>query len=318
MGEVTPQDLLRRQLEFTNVARYHEQGFTGKGIVVFNSESGTQSHGRMTNNVLRQFAPDITIINGTTGGSTRAGVIAEYYALIDGVKYDFEEFVVKFNVKLMTTSLGNAQANQVIQNYLKGVQKRTGLIMFCSAGNEGTAGADGKYVKNDTAIAVGAGYIYDNGKVDITHYSAIDDEVDFIAPMGTGSGTSAASPALTGMTACLLQKYGDFTQEECVEVLKSIAMDIGIEGKDPKYGWGLPILPLTNKLEILERLRGENMADFKDVEQDRWSKNFIKMCVDEGLMQGYPDGTFNPGASVTREELAVVLVRLLDKIEGRI
>jgi hypothetical protein len=58
--------------------------------------------------------------------------------------------------------------------------------------------------------------------------------------------------------------------------------------------------------------------NFKDVEQDRWSKNFIKICVDEGLMQGYPDGTFKPGASVTREELAVVLVRLLDKIEGRI
>ena len=314
---MTPQDLLKRQLNFTNVSKYHEQGFTGKGIVVFNSESGTQSHGRMTNNVLRQFAPDVAIINGTTGGSTRAGVIAEYYALIDGVKYDFEEFVVKFNVKLMTTSLANSQANKALQDYLKGVQERTGLIMFCAAGNEGSAGADGKYVKNDTAIAVGAGVIRENGTVDITHYSAIDDEVDFIAPMGTGSGTSAASPALTGMTALLLQRYGDFNQKECVEILKSISMDIGIKGKDPKYGWGLPILPLTDKLEILEKLRGENM-DFKDVEQDRWSKNFIKMCVDAGLMQGYPDGTFKPGASVTREELAVVLVRLLDKIEGRI
>lgn len=312
---MTPQDLLKRQLDFTNVSKYHKQGFTGKGIVVFNSESEKDRHGEMTNMILHQFAPDVTIFNGLTGGRTSGGKVIEYYVTHKGVKYDFEEFIVKFNVKLMTTSLASAQVNKAIQDYLKGVQERTGLIMFCAAGNEGSAGADGKYVKNDTAIAVGAGVIRENGTVDITHYSAIDDEVDFIAPMGTGSGTSAASPALTGMTACLLQKYGDFTQEECVEVLKSIAMDIGIEGKDHKYGWGLPILPLTDKLEILERLRGENM-DFKDVEQNRWSKPAIDRCVNEGLLVGFEDGTFRPTEHVTREQFAQILTRILDKIEG--
>jgi len=313
----TLQDLLNRQKKFLNVDKYHEQGFTGKGFIVFNSESGKSKHGQMTNRVLREFAPDVTVINGRTGGRTKGSEIIEYYMIINDVKYEFEYGIRHFGIKLMTTSLAEAQINKVLQEYLKGVQGRTGLIMFNSAGNDGTAGAAGKYVKNDTAIAVGAGVIYADGSVKITHYSAVDDEVDFIAPMGTGSGTSAASPALTGITALLLQRYGDFNQAECVEILKNISIDIGQPGKDSKYGWGMPVLPLTDKLEILERLRGEKM-DFKDVEQDRWSKNFIKMCVDEGLMQGYPDGTFNPGASVTREELAVVLVRLLDKIEGRI
>jgi hypothetical protein len=145
-------------------------------------------------------------------------------------------------------------------------------------------------------------------------YSAIGDELDFVSFMARGTGTSASTPALAAQTALLLQKYGDFNQAECVEILKSISLKLGAKNE---YGHGLPILPLTDRLEILERLRGENM-NFKDVEQDRWSKNFIKICVDEGLLQGYPDGTFNPGASVTREELAVVLARLLDKIEGRI
>ena len=311
----TPQDLLKRELDFTNVSKYHEQGFTGKGIVIFNSESEKDMHGQMTNMVLHQFAPDITILNGTTSGKTSGDKVIGYYVIHKDVKYDFEEFITKFNVKLMTTSLVNSQANKAIQDYLKGVQERTGLIMFCAAGNEGTAGADGKYVKNDTAIAVGAGVIHADGSVKITHYSAVDDEVDFIAPMGTGSGTSAASPALTGMTADLLQKYGDFNQKECVEILKSISMDIGIKGKDPKYGWGLPILPLTDKLEILERLRGENM-DFKDVEQNRWSKPAIDRCVNEGLLVGFEDGTFRPTEYVTREQFAQILTRILDKIKG--
>lgn len=310
----TPQDLLKRQLDFTNISKYHEQGFTGKDIVVFNTESENQSHGKMTNMVLKQFAPDIVILNGTTGGRTSGGIVLEYYVTHKGVKYDFEEFIIKFNVKLMTTSLVNTQANKAIQDYLKGVQERTGLIMFCAAGNEGTAGADGKYVKNDTAIAAGAAYIYENGKVDITHYSAVDDEVDFIAPMGTGSGTSAASPAITGMTACLLSKYGDFTQKECVEILKSIALKVDENDKSPKYGWGLPILPLTDKLEVLEKIRGDKMADFKDVEETRWSKPAIDRCVAEGLLLGFEDGTFRPTEHVTREQMAQILVRVLDKI----
>jgi hypothetical protein len=309
----TPQDILKRQLDFTNISKYHEQGFTGKRYVAFNSESGKQSHGQMTNMVLKQFAPDITIINGTTSGTVKNGIV-EYYMTVDGVKYEFEEGIKHFNIKFMTTSLVNAQVSLPIQNYLKGVQERTGLIMFCAAGNEGTAGADGKYVKNDTAIAAGAAYIYENGKVDITHYSAVDDEVDFIAPMGTGSGTSAASPAITGMTACLLSKYGDFTQKECVEILKSIALKVDENDKSPKYGWGLPILPLTDKLEVLEKIRGDKMADFKDVEETRWSKPAIDKCVAEGLLLGFEDGTFRPTEHVTREQMAQILVRVLDKI----
>lgn len=61
--DVTPQELLQRHLKFLNVSKYHEQGYTGEGITVLNTE-GLQEHGVMTTGVLKEFAPDIVVING--------------------------------------------------------------------------------------------------------------------------------------------------------------------------------------------------------------------------------------------------------------
>jgi hypothetical protein len=50
----------------------------------------------------------------------------------------------------------------------------------------------------------------------------------------------------------LLERYGDFTHDEGIEILKSICINLG---EKSSYGYGLPVLPLDNKLEILETLR---------------------------------------------------------------
>ena len=41
-----------------------------------------------------------------------------------------------------------------------------------------------------------------------------------------------------------------------------------------------------------------------------WAEGDIRWCIDHGLMQGYPDGSFQPDKPVTRAELAVILDRL--------
>lgn len=41
----------------------------------------------------------------------------------------------------------------------------------------------------------------------------------------------------------------------------------------------------------------------------RWSEADIRWCIVNGLMEGYPDGSWKPKQAVTREELAVVLRR---------
>ena len=40
-----------------------------------------------------------------------------------------------------------------------------------------------------------------------------------------------------------------------------------------------------------------------------WAEEDIRRCMEMGLMQGYPDGSFRPDRGVTRAELAVILRR---------
>lgn len=56
---------------------------------------------------------------------------------------------------------------------------------------------------------------------------------------------------------------------------------------------------------------------FKDVPDDRWSAADIKRAKELGLIGGADDkGNFNPTGSLTREQAAVIMVRLYDKVKG--
>lgn len=53
---------------------------------------------------------------------------------------------------------------------------------------------------------------------------------------------------------------------------------------------------------------------FTDLTSSHWAYDAIEEMVDNGVMAGYPDGTFKPEKLVTRAEYATILVRTL-KIE---
>lgn len=50
-------------------------------------------------------------------------------------------------------------------------------------------------------------------------------------------------------------------------------------------------------------------APFPDVPLDYWSVAEIAACRDQGVVQGYPDGYYRPGTTVTRDQMAVYLQR---------
>jgi hypothetical protein len=48
-------------------------------------------------------------------------------------------------------------------------------------------------------------------------------------------------------------------------------------------------------------------TSFSDVSGDAWYKTYVETLVGKGIISGYADGTFKPGASVTRAEFSKML-----------
>ncbi|WP_296969501.1 S-layer homology domain-containing protein [Tepidanaerobacter sp. EBM-38] len=56
---------------------------------------------------------------------------------------------------------------------------------------------------------------------------------------------------------------------------------------------------------------GLGFTHFKDVEATRWSAGYIGIAAGQGLIKGYPDGTFKPANQVSYAEAITMLVRAL-------
>lgn len=63
---------------------------------------------------------------------------------------------------------------------------------------------------------------------------------------------------------------------------------------------------------ILYRMEGAPAAagsDFSDVPASQWYADAVSWAAENGVVTGYPDGTFRPDAPITREQVAVILHR---------
>jgi hypothetical protein len=49
--------------------------------------------------------------------------------------------------------------------------------------------------------------------------------------------------------------------------------------------------------------------DFPDVPGGFWANKHVEYCVEEGVVQGYPDGHYHPEIVVTRDQMAVFISR---------
>ena len=53
-------------------------------------------------------------------------------------------------------------------------------------------------------------------------------------------------------------------------------------------------------------------SSFSDLSSDYWARESIEELVAQGAVSGYPDGTFQPGRTITRAEFVTVLVKSLN------
>ena len=54
-----------------------------------------------------------------------------------------------------------------------------------------------------------------------------------------------------------------------------------------------------------------NVSLFPDVKNSFWGASYISVAINNGLVNGYIDGTFKPNNNVTLEEAATIVLRLL-------
>lgn len=65
----------------------------------------------------------------------------------------------------------------------------------------------------------------------------------------------------------------------------------------------------------MKKLRGRlEVPEVKIDYKGHWAESSIQKVKNEGLMSGYPDGSFKPDQKVTRAELATVLVKLIERL----
>jgi hypothetical protein len=57
---------------------------------------------------------------------------------------------------------------------------------------------------------------------------------------------------------------------------------------------------------------------FSDVSLSFWARHEIEACAEQGVVSGYPDGTYQPGVSVTRDQMAVYVARAVAGGDGSV
>ena len=242
MAKTVHEDL-QDQIKHSRLIPWHEKGLTGKGVVIWNMENNRSTHGKQTTQRVLHSAPDATVINASLSMAYNSSGIRYANAVMDdGTVYGVEDFIKKFNIKCLTRSVGGDTANsKVASEFWTNLQEKYKLIMFNSAGNDGSDGRDGGN-DYDPFIYVGALSLNKNG-VWIEQYSSEHDRVDFATFRGEWRGTSFSAPYLCGQSALLVQKYGHQIDQGFVfDYFKDHAEDLNIISYDEKTGWGLPIM----------------------------------------------------------------------------
>jgi len=56
---------------------------------------------------------------------------------------------------------------------------------------------------------------------------------------------------------------------------------------------------------------GPATATFADVPNDQWAYKYVEYAVGQGVIGGYPDGTYQPTLTVTRDQMAVFVARAM-------
>lgn len=117
---------------------------------------------------------------------------------------------------------------------------------------------------------------------------------------------------ISNMTLGVGLKYGDFQFDYAYHPFGDIEentthfFSISFAGKEELI---FAEKPKDSSRAVTER---EELITFTDVPETHWARESIENLGTAGIVTGFPDGTFRPEKTLTRGELATVLVRIKD------
>lgn len=246
---MTVLETIKAQNDYCGITALHNEGYTGKGVVIWDME-GLSEHGITTRRRCLDSAPNATIINAGHSMSYDRNTIFYEYVDYNGARYSIEDFIIKFNIKILTRSVGDSLTSKGSASYTfwKNLKDKYKLIILNSAGNEGDINYDST---DDISILVGACTLDSTGKPRRASYSNTGNSLDFMDFVGVWSGTSFSTPYLAGKIALLVEKYGkQITIREVYKYLLDHSENMNITGFDNYTGWGIPILETGKEIRI--------------------------------------------------------------------
>ena len=195
---------------------------------------------------IRGVAPDVSDYYGAVMGKYGSGSVR---SIIDGIYWACDEIgadVVNMSFGIPGSYECDPELGRAC-DYAYG----KGALLVAAAGNDGKA--VNYPARFDSVVAVSA---VDRGSR-LASFSSRGPEVEFAAGgvdvymcylnggYASMSGTSFAAPVVAGV-ACLIKsifrgKGIDLTPEELRGRLKKIAYDVGPEGRDDMFGYGIPV-----------------------------------------------------------------------------
>lgn len=260
----------KRFRDFLGVTAWHKAGYTGKRVLVASGENFERypsTHAGETYRVFREFCPDAEAIYLPVAQGTFGATIQSKF-----VDYSIPE-IIKRGVHVVWASLSPSVDGKFLDEPMKQIPYCTVLM---SAGND-MGDAYNKFLTCEAIYGVGAYLLMADSSSPVpAHYTSITDYVDFAGPAGVEipsangnfsypfSGTSCAAPVLAAMCALINDFFLDKTDrplssQMMYQFLQDYSKDIGVKGKDNKTGWGAPILPPPESIDI-GRYAGEMLS----------------------------------------------------------